>query len=64
MIGGMCGNNSSGTTSIRYGVTRDKVISLKVILSNGDTVLFESQTNYSLEEKTKEESLKERSIDP
>ena len=27
MIGGMVGNNSSGTTSIQYGVTRDKVIS-------------------------------------
>ncbi|MDB2385606.1 FAD-binding oxidoreductase, partial [Polaribacter sp.] len=25
MIGGMVGNNSSGSTSIRYGVTRDKV---------------------------------------
>ena len=26
MIGGMVGNNSSGTTSIKYGVTRDKVL--------------------------------------
>ena len=25
MMGGMVGNNSSGTTSIRYGVTRDQV---------------------------------------
>ncbi len=32
MIGGMVGNNSSGTTSIKYGVTRDKVLSLKTIL--------------------------------
>src|SRR5690606_32073373 len=32
MIGGMVGNNSSGTTSIRYGVTRDKVLQLKTIL--------------------------------
>ena len=35
MIGGMVGNNSSGTTSIRYGVTRDKVVSMKVLLSDG-----------------------------
>ena len=35
MIGGMVGNNSSGTTSIRYGVTRDKVVALKVLLSDG-----------------------------
>jgi FAD/FMN-containing dehydrogenase/Fe-S oxidoreductase len=40
MIGGMVGNNSSGTTSIRYGVTRDKVIRLKTILSNGEEVEF------------------------
>ena len=26
MVGGMVGNNSSGTTSIRYGVTRDKIV--------------------------------------
>lgn len=40
-IGGMVGNNSSGTTSIRYGVTRDKVLKLKTILSNGEEVVFE-----------------------
>ena len=41
MIGGMVGNNSSGTTSIQYGVTRDKVLKLKTILSNGKEVVFE-----------------------
>lgn len=35
MIGGMVGNNSSGTTSIKYGVTRDKVVRMKVMLSDG-----------------------------
>ena len=40
MLGGMVGNNSSGTTSIQYGVTRDKVISLKTILSDGSEVEF------------------------
>ncbi|SEF44992.1 FAD-binding and (Fe-S)-binding domain-containing protein [Algoriphagus boritolerans] len=40
MIGGMVGNNSSGTTSIVYGVTRDKVISLHTILSDGNKVVF------------------------
>ncbi|HMQ44296.1 MAG TPA: FAD-binding oxidoreductase, partial [Mariniflexile sp.] len=35
MIGGMVGNNSSGTTSIRYGVTRDKIVEIKVVLSDG-----------------------------
>jgi FAD/FMN-containing dehydrogenase len=41
MIGGMVGNNSSGTTSIKYGVTRDKVISIDAILSDGSKVCFE-----------------------
>src|SRR5690606_7862781 len=40
MIGGMVGNNSSGTTSIQYGVTRDKVVSLKTFLSDGSKVEF------------------------
>ncbi|MFY0714628.1 FAD-binding protein [Seonamhaeicola sp. NFXS20] len=39
-IGGMVGNNSSGTTSIKYGVTRDKVIELKTILSDGTEAVF------------------------
>ncbi|MCM4152212.1 FAD-binding oxidoreductase [Arenibacter sp. N53] len=40
MIGGMVGNNSSGTTSIQYGVTRDQVVSLKTFLSDGNKVEF------------------------
>ncbi|MFC5195199.1 FAD-binding and (Fe-S)-binding domain-containing protein [Bizionia hallyeonensis] len=40
MIGGMVGNNSSGTTSIQYGVTRDKVKQLKTILSDGSDAIF------------------------
>lgn len=40
MIGGMVGNNSSGSTSIRYGVTRDKVIAIQGLLSDGSEVTF------------------------
>ncbi|MGC6430647.1 MAG: FAD-binding and (Fe-S)-binding domain-containing protein [Jejuia sp.] len=40
MIGGMVGNNSSGTTSIKYGVTRDKVLEMKTILSDDSEVVF------------------------
>ncbi|WP_190808816.1 FAD-binding and (Fe-S)-binding domain-containing protein [Flagellimonas sp. S3867] len=40
MIGGMVGNNSSGTTSIQYGVTRDKVVALSCILSDGSEAHF------------------------
>lgn len=49
MIGGMVGNNSSGTTSIQYGVTRDKVIKLTTILSNGNEVVFEKKSQKQLE---------------
>lgn len=40
MIGGMVGNNSSGTTSIKYGVTRDKVAQMKVLLSDASEAVF------------------------
>ncbi|MFC7357148.1 FAD-binding and (Fe-S)-binding domain-containing protein [Jejudonia soesokkakensis] len=40
MIGGMVGNNSSGTTSIKYGVTRNKVLEMKTLLSDGSEVTF------------------------
>ena len=45
MIGGMVGNNSSGSTSIRYGVTRDKVLSIEGLLSNGSDVIFSEITS-------------------
>ena len=40
MIGGMVGNNSSGSTSIKYGVTRDKVLQIDGILSDGSLASF------------------------
>ncbi len=51
MIGGMVGNNSSGTTSIQYGVTRDKVVAMKTILSDGSEAVFESLSKKRFEEK-------------
>ncbi len=53
MIGGMVGNNSSGTTSIKYGVTRDKVLSLKTILSDGSEAEFKSLSKEDFQEKLK-----------
>lgn len=35
-IGGMIGNNSSGTTSIKFGTTRDKIISIRGITSDAN----------------------------
>lgn len=52
MIGGMVGNNSSGTTSIQYGVTRDKVIELQTILSDGKEVTFGALSSEDFKRKT------------
>lgn len=57
MIGGMVGNNSSGTTSIQYGVTRDKVVALKTILSDGTEVCFEALSKENFMRKTTLNSL-------
>ncbi|MDP3358483.1 MAG: FAD-linked oxidase C-terminal domain-containing protein [Lutibacter sp.] len=51
MIGGMVGNNSSGTTSIKYGVTRDKVLELKTILSDGSEVTFNEVNTAEFHQK-------------
>jgi len=57
MIGGMVGNNSSGTTSIRYGVTRDKVVSLKTILSDGSEAEFSALSEPEFQCKMKASSI-------
>lgn len=51
MIGGMVGNNSSGTTSIKYGVTRDKILELKTILSDGSEATFNEITQNDFNQK-------------
>ncbi|MFP2994860.1 FAD-linked oxidase C-terminal domain-containing protein [Spongiivirga sp. MCCC 1A20706] len=51
MIGGMVGNNSSGSTSIKYGVTRDKVLAIKAILADGSEVVFEQLDNIGFKQK-------------
>lgn len=54
MIGGMVGNNSSGTTSIKYGTTRDRTLALKTLLSNGEEQVFSSISSkdfFELSEK-------------
>ncbi|MFE3872523.1 FAD-binding and (Fe-S)-binding domain-containing protein [Flavobacterium sp. ZS1P70] len=60
MIGGMVGNNSSGTTSIRYGVTRDKIVEIKAVLSDGSKVVFKELSTSEFIEKTKGDSLENK----
>ena len=56
-IGGMTGNNSSGTTSIKYGVTRDKVIALECVLYDGSEVNFEDLNEEQYRKKEKQQDL-------
>ena len=37
-IGGMVANNSSGPHAVKYGATRDTVLSLEVVLASGDVI--------------------------
>lgn len=52
-IGGMIANNSSGARAMRYGMTKDYVESLKVVLSDGSiwNTGFPQKTNSLLQEK-------------
>lgn len=52
-IGGMIANNTSGARAIRYGMTKDYVESLKVVLSDGSiwNTAFPQKTNSELQEK-------------
>ena len=51
MIGGMVGNNSSGTTSIKYGTTRDRIKSIKALLSDGSEVEFSDLSKIEFQKK-------------
>lgn len=57
MIGGMVGNNSSGTTSIKYGCTRDKILELDCILSDGTSCKFGDVNSETFKKKANQETL-------
>jgi FAD/FMN-containing dehydrogenase/Fe-S oxidoreductase len=57
MIGGMAGNNSSGTTSIKYGTTRDKLVSMKTLLSDGSEAFFGEISAEEFERKKNQQDL-------
>jgi len=57
MIGGMVGNNSSGSTSIKYGVTRDKIVQIDAILSDSSECIFKEISSEEFIAKTKLETL-------
>jgi FAD/FMN-containing dehydrogenase len=51
MIGGMIGNNSCGLHSIIWGTTRDNLLEVKAILSDGNEVIFKDLNQFEYHEK-------------
>ncbi len=61
MVGGMIGNNSCGSNSVVYGSTREHLLEINAVLSDGSSVVFselnQSDYNKKLKESTLEGSL-------
>ena len=53
MVGGMIGNNASGSNSIKYGVTRDHILEIEAFLSDGSLVVFKELSKLEFQEKLK-----------
>ena len=51
MIGGMVGNNSCGSHSLVYGSTRDHILNIKALLSDGNEVEFGPLTRQEFDKK-------------
>jgi len=51
MIGGMVGNNSCGSHSVVYGTTRDHLLEIETLLSDGSEATFGSLTKEEYEHK-------------
>ncbi len=52
-VGGMVGNNSAGEKSLAYGQTKDYVLELSAVLSDGNEYHFSELDNNELEKKLK-----------
>ncbi|HCL84541.1 MAG TPA: FAD-binding oxidoreductase [Chitinophagaceae bacterium] len=57
MIGGMVGNNSCGSNSVVYGSTRDHVMEIQALLSDGSEVSFHSLDLDAFHKKCEGDSL-------
>jgi FAD/FMN-containing dehydrogenase/Fe-S oxidoreductase len=60
MIGGMVGNNACGAHSLVYGSTRDHVLELETVLSDGSEATFKTLSKEDFFKKTKGDSLENR----
>jgi FAD/FMN-containing dehydrogenase/Fe-S oxidoreductase len=57
MIGGMIGNNSCGLHSIVWGTTRDHLVEVQAVLSDGAEVTFGSLTQEQFDAKCRGENV-------
>ncbi|MBD0350544.1 MAG: FAD-binding protein [Flavisolibacter sp.] len=57
MIGGMIGNNSSGLHSIIWGDTRQNIVALKALLSDGSEAIFSDISREEFDRKCALQSL-------
>lgn len=57
MIGGMVGNNSCGSNSIRFGSTREHVLELKALLSDGSEAVFKALSLEEFHDKCEQPTL-------
>ncbi len=57
MIGGMVGNNSCGSNSVVYGSTREHLLEVKALLSDGSEAEFKTLSNDEFHAKCEGESL-------
>lgn len=55
-VGGMVGNNSSGTKSILFGKTVDHVLEARVLLADGTELLLKELSARDFDEKAKQDS--------
>ena len=51
MTGGMVGNNSCGARSVIYGSTREHLLEIKALLSDGNETVFKAITKQEFEDK-------------
>ncbi len=51
VIGGMIGNNSSGLHSLIYGTTREHLLEVRTLLSDGSTAIFGSVTKEEFQSR-------------
>jgi len=53
MLGGMIGNNSCGIYSIKHKTTREHILEIEAVLSDGSTAVFKPLSDEELDEKLK-----------